>query len=220
MIGLTCAGSTSARPRPVRRRPARRGRSSSWSCRRGGEVGPFELDLGWPRLDGVDVVVVLDDVDLGERLGADQVDGERGLGVGGELVAHEVLAAADVGDDVVGRAVDVAALHRLEDRLARSVFDPDVAVADVGRDVVAGRTGSRAGSPSSGRSETKPNGRQPPIGVVSAGAPRRAGHLVVLAAALVDLDDRLDLAGRCRASRCPCRCRWCGRRRRRRTARR
>ena len=63
-------------------------------------------------------------VDLGDLLGADQVNVERRRGAGRELLAHEVhLAvrlAADVGDDVVGRAVDAALLDGVDDRLAAS----------------------------------------------------------------------------------------------------
>ena len=43
-------------------------------------------------LGGVDVSVVFDDVDFGERLGAEEADAERGLLVGGELVTHEMAA--------------------------------------------------------------------------------------------------------------------------------
>src|SRR6185437_10395254 len=62
-------------------------------------VDPFEFDLGAVRLGREDVLEVLDHVDLRDRGGADRADLDPDGTVGAELVAHDVVARADVEHD-------------------------------------------------------------------------------------------------------------------------
>src|SRR5262249_31965964 len=85
-------------------------------------VHPGEIHLGLARRGGVDDLVVLDDDHLRDRAGAGGADLQAGSLAGGELVPHQVVAAADVEDDVVGGAVAVAASEGIEDRRAGRRF--------------------------------------------------------------------------------------------------
>ena len=80
-------------PRPSPRPPARRARSSNWSCPSARRVPPGEIHRLLLRLDvRVDVLVVLDDVHLGELRRARQLHRNDGGADVRELLAHEVVA--------------------------------------------------------------------------------------------------------------------------------
>src|SRR5207245_5300664 len=88
--------------------------------------------LRYLRLGGVDVLVVFDDMHLGEWPGSDELDVQLRKGRGRERVTHDVIAAADIGKDVVGGAVDVPFMEGVQQRFARAVLGENVAVAHVG----------------------------------------------------------------------------------------
>src|SRR5262249_37910883 len=79
-------------------------------------VGPLERHAVGAGLGRIDVAEVLDDIDPGDRTRAVDEHIETDRAGGFELVAHEVLAASNVHQDVVSRGVAVSLLEGIEDR--------------------------------------------------------------------------------------------------------
>ena len=131
-------------------------------------------------------------MDFGERVCAHQLHGDLRRFGERELLAHEVGAAADVGQDVVRRPVHPPLLEGLQYALAGRLGDPEITVGHVRGQVVA-RCLER--QPVAFLKGVRDETQRPPAadGVLVGVGARRAGHLVVLAVALVDLHHRFDL---------------------------
>ena len=120
-------------------------------------------------------------------------------------------------EDVVGRGVAVPLLERVDDGLPRVVLGQHDGVAQVGADVVAGGLEPEAVA----LLECVPDES---LGLVAAdlrflgGRTRSAEVFVVVAVALVDLDDGLDLRVVVAPVGAHARCRWCATSRCRRSA--
>src|SRR5207248_1487785 len=156
-------------------------------------AGVLRLAGGERRRDAA----VLHDGDAGDRAGAGDRHLQRRRVAGFELVAHDVHAATDVEQDVVGRAVAVPLLEGVEDRRAVVAFGQRDAVGDVRGPVVARRLEAEAVALVAQGAVDE--AQRPPAGDVGrllaglrvVAGPRGALLLVGHAVALVDLDDRL-----------------------------
>ena len=88
----------------------------------------------------VDEALIADHIDLPDRSGADDSDRQPKVAGDSDDVTLQILLAvrlqAVVEDDVVGRAVAVTLLHRLEKNLAGELLRNRAGVRDMGREVV------------------------------------------------------------------------------------